>query len=47
MEHLKAYSAAAKSFQDYSDKFLNISHQDYIQAVGGETFVDNIPLPQF
>ena len=47
MEHLKAYSAAAKSFQEYQDKYLNISHQDYIEAVGGETFVSNIPLPQF
>jgi major membrane immunogen (membrane-anchored lipoprotein) len=47
MEHLKTYSAAAKAFQDYQDKYLNISHQDYIEVVGGETFVSNIPLPQF
>jgi glutaconate CoA-transferase subunit A len=47
MEHLKTYSAAAKSFEDYNDKYLNISHTDYIEAVGGETFVNNIPLPQF
>ncbi|MDB4006751.1 acyl CoA--acetate/3-ketoacid CoA transferase subunit alpha [Gammaproteobacteria bacterium] len=47
MEHLKTYSAAAKSFEDYNDKYLNISHTDYIKAVGGEAFVNNIPLPQF
>ena len=47
MEHLKTYSAAAKSFEDYNDKYLNISHTDYIEAVGGEAFVNNIPLPQF
>ena len=47
MEHLKTYSAAAKSFAEYSDQFLNISHEEYIEAVGGETVVNSIPLPQF
>jgi glutaconate CoA-transferase subunit A len=47
MEHLKEYSAAAKSFEDYSKKYLNLSHQEYVDVIGGQNFINAIPLPQF
>tara|TARA_B100001179_G_C18592458_1_gene405387 strand:+ start:358 stop:1227 length:870 start_codon:yes stop_codon:yes gene_type:complete len=47
LEHLKIYSAAAKSFGDYSQNFLQGSAEEYIDAVGGHKKIQNIPLPQF
>ena len=47
MEHLKAYSAAAKSFDEYSDKFLTGTPDQYIEAAGGAAAINKIPLPQF
>ncbi|MDA7796314.1 acyl CoA--acetate/3-ketoacid CoA transferase subunit alpha [Gammaproteobacteria bacterium] len=47
MAHLKEYSAAAKSFDGYSTNYLNLSHEEYIEAVGGQNFINDIPLPQF
>ena len=47
IKHLKEYSEAAKSFDEYSSKYLNKSHQDYIDSVGGSEAILQIPLPQF
>ena len=47
IEHLKEYSAAAKSFDEYSTKYLNKTHQEYIDSIGGSETILNIPLPQF
>ena len=47
LEHLKAYSAAAKSFDEYSNKFLTGTPAQYIEAVGGAAAINKIPLPQF
>jgi len=47
IKHLKEYSEAAKSFDEYSSKYLNKTHQDYIDAVGGSEAILKIPLPQF
>ena len=47
MEHLQEYSAAAKSFENYSNKYLNLSHQEYVEVIGGQNFINAIPLPQF
>ena len=42
MEHLKAYSAAAKSFGEYSDKFLTGTSDQYIEAAGGAAAINKI-----
>jgi glutaconate CoA-transferase subunit A len=47
IKHLKEYSEAAKSFDEYSAKYLNKTHQEYIDSVGGSETILNIPLPQF
>jgi hypothetical protein len=47
MKHLKEYSEAAKSFDEYSSKYLNKTHQEYIDSVGGSEAILSIPLPQF
>ena len=47
MQHLKEYSDAAKSFDEYSSKYLNKTHEDYIDSVGGSEVIQKIPLPQF
>ena len=47
LEHLKAYSAAAKSFDEYSNKFLTGTPAQYIEAAGGAATINKIPLPQF
>ena len=47
LEHLKAYSAAAKSFDEYKEQFIHGPHENYLTAVGGEDRVNSIPLPQF
>jgi glutaconate CoA-transferase subunit A len=47
MQHLKEYSDAAKSFEEYSSKYLNKTHEDYIDSVGGSEVIQKIPLPQF
>jgi len=47
IQHLKEYSDSAKSFNDYADKYMNKSHQDYIESVGGIEVITKIPLPQF
>jgi glutaconate CoA-transferase subunit A len=47
IEHLKVYSAAAKSFSEYSDKFLSGTFDQYIDAAGGAAAINKIPLPQF
>jgi len=47
LEHLKVYSAAAKSFDEYKEQFVNGPHEHYLTAVGGEDKVNSIPLPQF
>ena len=47
IKHLKEYSEAAKSFDEYSAKYLNKTHQEYIDSVGGAETILNIPLPQF
>ena len=44
---LKEYSEGAKSFDEYSAKYLNKTHQEYIASVGGSEKILNIPLPQF
>ena len=47
MKHLKEYSDAAKSFEEYSSKYMNTPHEEYIDSVGGSEAIKNIPLPQF
>jgi glutaconate CoA-transferase subunit A len=47
MKHLKEYSDAAKSFEEYSSKYMNKTHEEYIDSVGGSEVIKNIPLPQF
>ena len=47
IQHLKEYSDSAKSFNDYAEKYMNKSHQDYIESVGGTELITQIPLPQF
>ena len=47
MQHLKEYSDAAKSFDENSSKYLNKTHEDYIDSVGGSEVIQKIPLPQF
>ena len=47
IQHLKEYSAAAKSFEDYRLQFLTKTNEEYIDSVGGPEFINNIPLPQF
>ena len=47
MQHLKEYSDAAKSFDEYSSKYLNKTHEDYIDSVGGSKVIQKITLPQF
>jgi len=47
LKHLKEYSAAAKSFDEYRLQFLNCTPQEYIDSVGGSEAINNIPLPQF
>ena len=47
LNHLKEYSDAAKSFDDYRSKYLNKTHEDYVDTVGGSEAIQKIPLPQF
>jgi glutaconate CoA-transferase subunit A len=47
MKHLKEYSDSAKSFEDYSSKYMNKNDEEYIDSVGGSEEIENIPLPQF
>ena len=47
IQHLKEYSAATKSFEDYRLQFLTKTNEEYIDSVGGPEFINNIPLPQF
>ena len=47
MSHLKEYSDSAKSFDDYSLKYMNKTHEEYLDSVGGSEAIENIPLPQF
>ena len=47
LNHLKEYSDAAKSFDDYRSKYLNKTHEEYVDTVGGSEAIQKIPLPQF
>ena len=47
LKHLKEYSDAAKSFDDYRSKYLNKTHDEYVDSVGGTEVIQKIPLPQF
>ena len=47
LKHLKEYSDAAKSFDDYRSKYLNKTHEEYVDSVGGTELIQKIPLPQF
>ena len=47
LKHLKEYSDAAKSFDDYRSKYLNKTHEEYVDSVGGTEVIQKIPLPQF
>ena len=47
LNHLKEYSDAAKSFDDYRSKYLNKTHEEYVDTVGGTEAIQKIPLPQF
>ena len=47
LKHLKEYSDAAKSFDDYRSKYLNKTHDQYVDSVGGTEAIQKIPLPQF
>jgi len=47
LKHLKEYSDAAKSFDDYRSKYLNKTHEEYVDSVGGTEVIMKIPLPQF
>ena len=47
LKHLKEYSDAAKSFDDYRSKYLNKTHEEYVDSVGGTDAIQKIPLPQF
>ena len=47
LKHLKEYSAAAKSFDEYRSKYLGLTPEEYIDSVGGSEAIQNIPLPQF
>ena len=47
MNHLKEYSDSAKSYEDYSLKYMNKTHEEYLDSVGGSEAIEKIPLPQF
>jgi len=47
LKHLKEYSDAAKSFDDYRSKYLNKTHEEYVDSVGGSEAIHKISLPQF
>ena len=40
--HLKEYSQASDSFDDYYKKFINISNNEYLDVVGGMSHVNSI-----
>ena len=40
--HLKEYSQASDSFDDYYKKFINISDNEYLDVVGGMSHVNSI-----
>jgi len=45
--HLKEYSQASDSFEDYYKKFINISKNEYLDAVGGMSHVNSISKTVF
>lgn len=50
MEHLKAYNASAAEeggWQEYVDRYVTPGEQAYLDAVGGEGRVRDLPLPTF
>jgi len=50
MEHLKAYNASAAEeggWQEYVDRYVTPGERAYLDAVGGEGRVRDLPLPTF
>ena len=49
-KHFKAYAAGAKEpggWQQYFERYVACSEQEYLQRVGGEAAVRKLPLPVF
>jgi glutaconate CoA-transferase subunit A len=49
LEHLKTYAGAAGSegWAAYRRRFVDVPHEDYIEAVGGAARIGSIPPPVF
>jgi len=50
LEHLKTYSAAAKepdAWSAYRERFVDVTDEQYIDAVGGAAKIEAIPEPVF
>ncbi len=47
LEHLKLYSKSVKDFKEYSDRFINVSFKNYLEAVGGLKEIKSIPVTKF
>jgi glutaconate CoA-transferase subunit A len=49
VKHFKEYAASAKEggWQQYFDRYVACSEQEYLQRVGGESAVRELPMPVF
>ncbi|HSW16154.1 MAG TPA: CoA-transferase [Ramlibacter sp.] len=50
VKHFKEYAASAKEaggWQQYAERYVNCSEQEYLDRVGGEQAVRKLPLPVF
>ena len=50
VKHFKEYAASAKEaggWQQYAERYVNCSEQEYLARVGGEEAVRKLPLPVF
>ncbi len=50
VKHFKEYAATAKEeggWQKYADRFVNCTHDEYLERVGGIDAVRKLPLPVF
>ena len=49
VEHLKAYSAAVvpDEWRAYRERYLDVTHEEYVAAVGGAERIGTIPAPVF
>ena len=50
VKHFKEYAASAKEeggWQKYADRYVNCTHDEYLERVGGLEAVHKLPLPVF